>query len=179
MPDPVQITAVPNRTIVRLKAWDTHQPSNAPIPSGLGGQLRALHISPGEWLLTSDQIDGPALCDRLHHTGYTHTSACVDLSSAIKTLRVEGPFAREVLAKACGLDFHPTLFTAGRSTRTLLAQLPVTIDCTDPAPRFDLYLPRSYLTYLQSWLLDATLEFRNPKAAEGRRSYLHPDGVAL
>jgi hypothetical protein len=36
------------------------------------------------------------------------------------------------------------------------------VDYIDPWPRFDLYVGRSYLTYLKSWLEDAALEFGGP-----------------
>ncbi len=129
------------------------------IPPGLGGQANLLHLGPGEWLVVSDALDGWKLHARLTHHLERHSIAPVDLSCALKALRVEGPYARELLSKGCGLDLYPSSFPAGRSTRTRFAQLSVILHCTDPAPRFELYASRSYLTYLQSWLLDSAAEF--------------------
>lgn len=68
-----------------------------------------------------------------------------------------------------GLDLHPEHFPADRCTRTRFAQLPAIVHCTDPKPRFDLYVGRSYFAYLQSWLSDAALEFQEPPAQAHRR----------
>jgi sarcosine oxidase subunit gamma len=129
------------------------------IPPGLGGLVRLLLLGPGEWLVVSDMIEGAELHNRLNRHIGREDLAVVDFSCALKTLRVEGPAAREPLSKGCGLDLHPTSFPAGRSTRTRFAQLSVILECTDPTPRFELYVGRSYLTYLHSWLLDAAAEF--------------------
>jgi sarcosine oxidase subunit gamma len=118
--------------------------------------VRLLRLGPGEWLAISDAIAGPTLEDRLRRHVGGQNIAAVDLSCALKALRVDGLAARELLAKGCGLDLHPNFFPAGRATRTRLAQLAVIVDCVDPTSRFDLYVGRSYLTWLRSWLVDAS-----------------------
>jgi len=40
-----------------------------------------------------------------------------------------------------------------------LSQIPAVVDYLDGPPRFELYVARSYLAYLQSWLADSTAEF--------------------
>jgi len=164
MPDreAVQITEIPARAVVRLKPSSQAEMSEASImPSGLGERVRVLSFSPCEWLVVSDVIEGPRLAERLQAHVAGEAMAVVDLSCALKALWIEGPAAREVLRKGCGLDLHPRAFPAGHCTRTRLGQLAVIVDCTDPAPRFDLYVGRSYVTYLKSWLIDAAAEFRD------------------
>jgi len=161
MADPaVRISGSALRAAVRLKTWATGGETSL-VPPGLNGQIRFLALGPGERLVLSDDIAGPQLCDRFraHLTGY-HI-ALVDLSCALKGLRVEGPAARDVLAKGCGLDLDPRSFPAGAATRTRFAQLPVVIECRDLASRYELYVGRSYVAYLKSWLEDAALEFQD------------------
>jgi len=129
------------------------------VPPGLGGQVRLLDVGPAEWLVVSDILDAPTLQNSLDRHLKSSSLVAVDVSCGLKALRVEGGDARELLSKGCGLDLHPHSFPAGRVTRTRFAQLAVILDCIDPAPRFDLYVGRSYVAYLESWLTDAAREF--------------------
>jgi sarcosine oxidase, subunit gamma len=177
--DAVQITEVGKRAAVRVKAWSRagiSAPGSAAepleagrsaasiVPPGLGGQVRVLNFAPREWLVVSEAIEGPRLAEHLgQHLG-GQGMAVVDLSCAFKALRVEGPAARELLSKGCGLDLHPRAFPAGLASRTRFAQLPVIVDCTDPKPCFNLYVGRSYLQYLRSRLIDVAVEFQQAPA---------------
>ena len=161
MPDrgAVQITEVTGRALIRLSSWAPGSKLPSLIPPGLGGEVRLLPLGPTEWWIVSDRIEATKLREQLEPHTAGEGMAAVDLSCAVKVLRVQGSATREVLAKSCGLDFHPTHFPAGRCTRTRLAQLAVVVDCADPSPCFDLYVGRSYLAYLRSWLNDAAIEF--------------------
>jgi sarcosine oxidase subunit gamma len=171
--DAVQITEVGKRAAVRVKAWSPagiSAPGSAAeplaaersaasiVPPGLEEQVRVLSFAPSEWLVVSVAIEGPRLADQLSQRVAGEGMAVVDLSCALKGLRVEGSAARELLSKGCGLDLHPRVFPAGRCARTRFAQLPVIVDCTNLKPAFDLYVSRSCLKYLQSWLNDAAVE---------------------
>jgi sarcosine oxidase subunit gamma len=160
MPEPLRITEVAGRTLIRLSSWAPKSTLPSLVPPGLGGEVRALPLGPSEWWIVSDRIAGPKLCEQLERHTAGGGIAAVDLSSAIKALRIEGSAAREILAKGCGLDLYPSRFAGGRCARTRLAQLAVVIDCTDPAPRFDLYVGRSYFQYLHQRLVDAAVEFQ-------------------
>src|ERR1700730_13116172 len=138
-PEAVQITAIAARAVVRLKSWSPNPPSHFLVPPGLGGEVRVLSFSPAEWFVVSDRFAGPELREALRRHAGEEGIASVDLSCALTVLRVGGPPARDVLAKGCGVDFHPSRFPAGLCTRTQLAQLAVVVDCTDPGPSFDLY----------------------------------------
>ncbi len=129
------------------------------IPPELTGQANVLHLGPGEWLIVSDALEGAALHAQLAQYLEGESIALVDLSCALKALRIEGPCARELLSKGCALDLHPNSFTAGHSSRTRFGQLSVILHCTDTAPRFDLYVARSSVPYLQSRLRDSAREF--------------------
>lgn len=150
--------------VIRLQSWAAalgsgiERRSPILVPPGLGARVRILSLSPCEWLAVSDAIDGPSLHEHIWRYVADQDIAAVDLSSATKVLRLEGIAAGEVLTRACGLDVHPQTFLAGRACRTRFAQLSVIIHCVDPSPRFDIYVDRSYLTYLRSWLQDSSLQ---------------------
>src|ERR1700758_3611968 len=105
MSEPVQITQIATRAVVRLQSWvlpkggpTTSQPSLTPMsqavaslmPPGLGGQVRVLTIAPGDSLLVSDALTGTQLYQHLRPHLEGRDIAAVDLSCALKILRVEG-----------------------------------------------------------------------------------------
>lgn len=151
-----QISEIHARAVVCLKPWSLDQLSPSVVPPGLGGEVRVLSVSPQEWLIVSDRIAGPKLREQLERHVGGEGVAVVDLSCAIKVLRVEGPAVSGVLAQGCGLDLDPRRFPAGRCTRTRLAQLAVVVDGIEPSSCLDLYVGRSHITYLHAWLVDAT-----------------------
>ena len=155
-----QIAPVGERVVVQLKSWTPHPPRPLLMPSDLAAEVRVLTLGPGEWLAVCDGIDATQLRDRLGHDLAGQGITGVELSCGIKALRVEGAAARALLSKGCCLDLDPETFPAGRTTRTRFAQLAVIVDCVDPSPRFELYVERSYLAWLTSWLVDAAVEFQ-------------------
>lgn len=124
------------------------------LPSQVGAVLsspwRVLCLAPAEWLLISDGAS-PVPDEQ----GLVLT----DATDGLAVLSMRGPLVRDILSKGCGLDFEPHAFPIGRCARTRLAQLPVIVDYIDEEPRFDLYVPRSYLRFLSDWLEDAAVEF--------------------
>jgi sarcosine oxidase, subunit gamma len=153
------ISRISGRASVLLKSWVPARPSTPAAALGGGGHFRALHLAPGEWLVVSKYLSGSALRERLECDSHERCMATIDLSQGLAVLLIAGSATREVLAKSCGLDLHPQRFTAGQCTRTRLAKLSVIIECTDSTPQFELYVGRSYSTYLLRWLSDAAAEY--------------------
>lgn len=161
MPDTsavIQIDAIGGGTLLQLKSW---LPQNATfigqrLPSQIGeissGTPRVLCVGPGEWLVVSRDR-------RVQFEESDLGLAQVDVTDGLGRLELRGRATRELLSKGCGLDFHPRSFPAGRCARTRFAQIAVIIECLDAAPSFELYVGRSYLHYLHSWLVDAAAEF--------------------
>jgi sarcosine oxidase subunit gamma len=77
-----------------------------------------------------------------------------DLTEGLAVLEVHGPATRDLFSKACGLDFHPRVFGAGRCARTRFAQIPAVLVCLDDLRRFELYVARSYAHYVHAYLTD-------------------------
>lgn len=168
---PFGIAALGGRVALRLKSWLPEHASGRrtvmldgrQLPSQVGttmpGQIRALCLGPGEWLIVSDVGGGSTVREHIEQELGQQGLALVDLTHGLAVLEVRRPDVREVLAKGCGLDLHPRAFAPDQCARTRFAQIPVVIDSLDEPPRFELYVARSYLAYLQSWLADSTAEF--------------------
>lgn len=126
----------------------------------LYGPARVLCLGPGEWFVVSDEQTASNIAGGAADVT-TQGAVLVDTTDGIGVLSVSGPLAREVLSKSCGLDLRPHAFPVGRCARTRLAQVQVIVDHTDDAPRFRLYVARSYLQFLADWIEDAAVEFNH------------------
>ncbi|MDB6091621.1 MAG: soxG [Gammaproteobacteria bacterium] len=171
---PLGITALTGRAALRLKSWVPGAMSGgrtvvldgrelpAQVGGTMSGQIRVLCLGPGEWLIVSDVAGASTVREQIEQELQQQGVALVDLTHGLAVLQVERPDMRELLSKGCGLDLHPRAFPPDRCASTRFAQIPVIVDCLDGPPRFDLYVARSYLGFLQSWLADATIEFDVP-----------------
>jgi sarcosine oxidase, subunit gamma len=158
----VQISRISNLGLVHVKSWMPGGASTPVVAPDVTAQFRLLHLAPGECLAISDVIDGSALRGQLERDAREEHVVLVDVSQGLSALRIVGAAARETLTKSCGVDLHPRAFPAGHSTRTRFARLPIIMECRDTTPRFDLYVGRSYSSYLLAWLRDSAVEYRCP-----------------
>ena len=161
MPDrnAIHISRITTRAIIHLKSWMPARASSSPLGPAAPADCRLLTLAPGEWLLISDTLPAQTLREHARHFREQGIAAASP-SAGLAAIQLEGPAARNVLAKSCGLDLHPSSFRIGACTRTRLAQLPVIIDYLEATPRFELYVGRSYRSYLESWLTDAAVGFQ-------------------
>jgi sarcosine oxidase subunit gamma len=167
---PLDISVLKWRTAANLKSWVFKNPSDSLpqigtriLPQIVGqvalGEPRALCVGPREWLLVSDAIASLEAHVDIQRQAAEQQLAVVEVSQGLKTLNVRGPGCREVLAKGCGLDLHSRVFREDACARTLLAQVLVVLDCRGPQ-EFDVYVGRSYMWHLHTWLVDASMEYR-------------------
>jgi heterotetrameric sarcosine oxidase gamma subunit len=103
-----------------------------------------------------------------------HGIAAVESTPGLAAIQVEGAAARDVLANGCALDLRSPDFALGTCTRTRLAQLPVIFDYVDVKPRFELYVGRSHLSYLCSWLNDAAVGLPEPIQSQLNHAWTLP-----
>ena len=141
-----------------------------PLPAAggscAGSAGAVLWLGPGEWLATGPPDAEERMAEALGRALSGHRAAIVDVTDGRVQLRLSGPRVREVLAKGCPLDLHPSAFGPGRVAASLLAQADILLHCLGtegeaPAdPVFDLYVARSFAPYVRAWLVDAGHEFR-------------------
>jgi sarcosine oxidase, subunit gamma len=127
-------------------------------PAGAG---RAVWLGPDEWLVTDGTVAPEELEARLRAAVPPSGGAVVDVSGQRTTLRLAGPNARDVLAKGCSIDLHPSAFPAGTAVSTTVGRAGVVLLALD-TDEFALLVRSSFAGYLAEWLLDAALEFTRP-----------------
>jgi sarcosine oxidase, subunit gamma len=167
MSNSLQIALPRRRGCLRLQSWATTETretaapefAGTALPSSTGstadGAVHVLCLGPGEWLAVSDAEE--ALEEHLRVWNQTRSSggvAAVNVTDAFAVIRIQGRHSRAVLSRGCGLDWHPTQFPPAACARTLFAKIALLVDCVGPEC-FDLYLGRSYQSYLHAWLTDA------------------------
>jgi heterotetrameric sarcosine oxidase gamma subunit len=158
-PGALRISPIDTRAILHLKTWNCDRTTPSFFAPRAKGECRLLELTDGEWLLISDTISGEKLHEFITPQVQEQGVTAVNVSQGLAALQLEGFAVRDVFAKSCGLDLHPQHFPVGSCTRTRFALLSVVIDYIDVKPRFELYVGRSYLSYLMSWLTDAAVEF--------------------
>ena len=125
-----------------------------------GPGVDAIWFGPQEWLITSADEGGEDLEARLRAAIADHGGAAVDVSAQRTTLRLRGAHARDVLAKGCSLDLHPTAFRQGAAAQTMLGLAAVVlIPLDDNGSDYRILVRSSFAGYLAAWLMDATEEF--------------------
>ena len=122
----------------------------APNTSVSVGDGTVIGLGPDEWLLVGDHFS-----ESLPIAGGFLT----DVSHGRAAMRVSGPRAREVLAKGCSLDLHPSQWPAGQCAQTPIARVSVLLHFAGEGSVFDLYCARSYAGHLWQWLAEAAGEF--------------------
>jgi sarcosine oxidase, subunit gamma len=134
-----------------------------PNGSASKNTITALWLGPDQWLLTCPVDDTAFFANSLREALADVHAAVTDQSDGRVAFALQGPSARDVLAKGCPLDLHPRSFTPGSAAQSLLAKADVLIHLVDddPAagPAFDVYVARSFAHYVWAWLEDAGLEY--------------------
>jgi len=111
-------------------------------------------MSPDEWLLMAPMADGPALTRAVEAALGDRHALVVDVSDARALFRVEGPGAREVLAKGAPVDLSEAGFGHGDFRRTRLGQVACAFWMVrDDA--FELVCFRSVAAHVGAWLVNA------------------------
>ena len=126
-------------------------------------RVTALWLGPDQWLLVCPPDDSALFIASLKEALVDSHCALIDVSDGRVVICLEGPSAREVLAKGCPLDLHPSAFIPGSCAQSLLGKADVLLHLRADEPAagacFDLYVGRSFAHYLWAWLEDAGLEF--------------------
>ena len=131
-----------------------------PNTSAAKDDLLALWLGPDEWQIVTPPAAQTQLLDSLESAFNGMHVAVTDVTGGQAVITVSGPRARDVLAKGCPLDLHPSIFKPSHCAQTLLAKANVLIRCVDDSPpSFELIVRRSFAEYTALWLNDAALEY--------------------
>jgi sarcosine oxidase subunit gamma len=119
---------------------------------GPGGSV--LWFSPDELMLLVAHAAAPELAETLAARLAGEHALVADLSDARSLFRIEGPGARDLLAKGMPVDFAPASFGPGDLRRSRLGQVAAAVWCTGPEA-FELVCLRSVTGFVASWLATA------------------------
>jgi sarcosine oxidase, subunit gamma len=126
----------------------------APRTSTSWGDIKALWLSPDQWLILCARDNAPALLEKLTVAlGKTHSLA-VDVSDMRTIIRLEGEGVRETLMKGSSLDLLSEDYTPGTVRRARFAEIAALINIVEENT-IDLYVFRSYAEYTWAFLLKA------------------------
>jgi sarcosine oxidase, subunit gamma len=118
----------------------------------------AIWMGPDEWLITGTR--SAATLETQLRAAVSEDGAAIDVSAQRTTLRLSGPDARDLLAKGCSLDLHPTVFRKGTAAQTMLGLAGVVLVALDDAGTdYRILVRASFARYLADWLIDAAEEF--------------------
>jgi sarcosine oxidase, subunit gamma len=123
------------------------------------GDRTLLWLGPDEWLLVAPPGEQGQLQAELRAALSPAGGVVVDLSAHRTTIDVHGPLARDLLAKGCSLDLHPSVLTADRCAQVLLARAPVILVPHDEGAGVRVLVRSSFAGYVADWLLDACVEY--------------------
>ncbi len=120
-----------------------------------GSDPRSLWLSPDRWALISDTKSPDEIIDSCTQAlqGIVHNA--VDYSSGLAGMRLAGPQAAQLLATGTAVDLRSDKFPVGSCCRTCLAQVAAVIVAAAPGI-FDVYVDRSYETYLDDWFAESS-----------------------
>jgi sarcosine oxidase subunit gamma len=119
-----------------------------------GSDPRSVWLGPDRWLLISDIRSATAIIDSCKQALNDIVHNAVDYSSGLAVTQIAGPGARRLLATGSGIDLRPESFPVGSCCRTRLAQVAAVIVAEAPET-YDVYVDRSYGTYLSDWLAES------------------------
>ena len=157
----VSIERIENLSIVSLKVSSKSLENArnslqlASPASASNGDPRSLWFGPDRWLLVSDSKSADSMVEECEKSLADVLHNAVDYSAGLAVYRLTGTGARDLLAAGCGLDFRDDKFPVGTCCRTRFAQIAAVIVAEGPE-HFDIYVDRSYETYLSDWLSDSS-----------------------
>lgn len=105
-------------------------------------RLTLARTAPHQMLALRDGA-GNGLFEELEAALGAHAGV-VDLSDARAAVRLQGPRARDLLARLLPLDLHPRAMQAGHAASTLAAHIGVLVLQLDDAPSYELLCQRSF-----------------------------------
>jgi sarcosine oxidase subunit gamma len=127
---------------------------------GAGDVRCVIWLGPDEWLVVSELAALPTREADLRGAVAGFGGAAVDVSGQRVTLRLRGSRVRDVLAKGCALDLHPSVFGPGSCAQTTLAQTGVVLLAGEDPDELVVLVRQSFATYLADWIVDAAEELR-------------------
>jgi sarcosine oxidase, subunit gamma len=121
--------------------------------------IRVAWVGPDDWFVIGAHGEQTRIENRLRAALERQHCAITDVSSGYFLVTLAGAKARDVLAQACPMDFHPAVFKAGKAVGTQFFKLGIYIWKLDETPTFELLVRRSFVDHFWQLIAHCTLEF--------------------
>jgi sarcosine oxidase subunit gamma len=151
----VQAAGFPTETSAFEAALGSVVGVNLPVKLGeaIAAQDRTvMRVGPEHFWIVGPEND--ALAERLSQAMVPAVGSILPLSHSRTRIFIEGPAAREILAKGIPLDFDPGVFKVGQFALTGLHHTPVLVHRI-AADRYEIYAMRTFAHSIWEWLTDA------------------------
>lgn len=116
------------------------------------GDHRIFWLGPDEWLVLTDADATSPLTESIREASRGMHVWANDISGGQVAIELRGDAARNLLAKGCTLDLHPSVFPVGACAQSGLAKANVLIGLVEDTPTFIIVVRRSFADYLCRWL---------------------------
>ncbi len=123
----------------------------------VAGDRSIIWLGPDEWMIISENGANDEIIAAVDTPEAGHV-AVVEVSDALGILAISGAHARDVLAKHCAIDFHPSAFKKNMAAQSFMSHAGVTITCTGD-DSFMVIGRTSFMPYLLDLIKDASLEY--------------------
>lgn len=124
----------------------------APRTSASWGDVKALWLSPDQWLILCTRNKTAALLHELNAALAKIHSLAVDVSDMRTIIRLEGDGVRETLMKGCSLDLIGGDYKSGTVRRMRFAEIAALLHVVEDNV-IDIYVFRSYADYTWQFLM--------------------------
>lgn len=125
-----------------------------PRTSNAWGDVKALWLSPDQWLVLCPRDKTAALLESLNAALIKIYSLCVDVSDMRAIIRLTGEGVHEILMKGCSLDLLSDEYAPGTVRRVRFAEIAALINIVEDHT-IELYMFVSYAEYAWEFLLKA------------------------
>ena len=122
------------------------------------GDLRALSIGPGAWLVTAPRQKDRELAGLLEKAAGDAASVASQTHGKV-TLAIAGRAARDCLGKGCRVDLHPRVFSPGQVAVTPVGHISIVLSEIEPAGSYELIMASSLAASFLEWLEAAAAEY--------------------
>ena len=123
--------------------------------ASMGTDRQLLWLGPDEWLLQCPIGQGAALEATLRQALAGQHFSVVNVGHGNTVLRIQGPGAADLLSRGCPLDFHASVFAAGKVAQSHISRANATILCRQAGSHYEVTVRRSFADYLFRWLCAA------------------------
>ncbi len=156
----VQVMARRGQWDAAAKAAEQHFGAAAPArPKAVAaGKALLIWSGPDQFLVLSERGSATDTA----RPSFAGTASLSDQSDGRALIRISGARARDMLAKVCSLDLHPSAFPVGAATATSIDHTSVNLwrgDDADGSPVFNLLIFTSFAESLWRTLLDSGAEY--------------------